>query len=482
MGNACSSRPKPDEASAASVRWDGLTTAAPGAEAANPLKVRRSVSYMPITDPALRERTESATKIQSLFRRHMLNPRPVSLRVAATQSWRQLPRGRDGNVLPLFSWSLLPLSYVQGVGNVLALRFELEYGLVFLTVFCMHYRAVLHNLNGDAITDGPVETPFPSAAGSLGNATSLLAAHGLGDALATIFLTFMTIALRRHYAAWQERVDDQLITVADYAVQFSGLPPTADSAQLSDWIRGNFFGVQLVGVTMVLDEAEVLRLMRKVSDLRQKEVDLTRSLIRSKNVKRVRTAALERKQTLSLQIDNLDDQLAALRNQYRPCVGIAFAVFNRINDSYQVIEDTPRRRYPGGAALTAQRASEPSDVQWENLYIGPRQQMARQSLGLLLSVAVTSFATVIMGVARVLSPIYADTEHETLSKILPPLFIVIGNLTINLTVPKIAEYEVNRKKEKKKVIAIAIAIAVAIIIITKDHCLQGESNQLKNNQ
>lgn len=275
-------------------------------------------------EPELAKRHGAATKIQAVFRRHQMTPTRVSLRVAATQSWRSLPRGRDGKIFPLFSSSLVPLSYVQGVGNMIALRFELEFGLVFLIIYALHYAAIERNLAGDAITEQGIELPFPSAAGSLGNARSLEAVHGLGDAISTIFLTVMTIALRRTYHAWQYQVEDQLVTVADYAVKFSGLPSTASSAQLSAWIRKSFFGVQLVGVTMAMDEKEELKLMRQIASLRSKATDLARSMVRAKT-----RVGIARREALLSELGALEQKMDDLRKEPKRCVGVAYAVFNR---------------------------------------------------------------------------------------------------------------------------------------------------------
>lgn len=42
---------------------------------------------------------------------------------------------------------------------------------------------------------------------------------------------------------------------------------------------------------------------------------------------------------------------------------------------------------------------------------------------------------------RFIQPVYGDTEHRVLVKVAAPLCIVVGNLAINISVPKIAEYE-----------------------------------------
>jgi hypothetical protein len=349
----------------------------------------------PILSPELAKKSEAATRIQAVIRKHQTRPAAVSLRVAATQSWRHLPRDREGKVFPIFSSSLVPLSYAEGVGNMLALRFELEFGLVFAIIFGMHYLALKHNLAGDAITSRPLEIPFPGAAGSLGNATSLESVHGMGDALSSILLALAIIGLRRVYRAWQQNVDDHLVTVADYAVVLSGLPPNATSGELTEWIRKTFFAVQLVGVTLVLDEAEILRLMRQLSTLRRKDKDLLRSMLRTKS-----RLAMGRHDELRAEIETLEKQLRLLRSMPQPCVGMAFAVFNRMNDSQQVVDEAHRHPYVDGSKLKADRAPEPSDVLWENLHLTRVQQASRRTLGLLLSLVVTSLATIIMGIAR----------------------------------------------------------------------------------
>ena len=400
MGNVCSAKPRAPSSKGSLAQ--GATAGAPAPPGADAGAARggAALKHAPSrprfnVSPEVEEKSAAATKVQSAFRRHQLRPARVSLRVAATQSWRSLPRDRDGKVFPLCSTSLVALANVQGLGNVLALHFELEYGLLFLAIFGLQYSALLHNLDGDVITESALELPFPSAAGSLGNAASLRVEHGAGDALGLVVLTVGTIALRRIYAAWQLRVDDELVTVADYAVQLSGLPRTATSAQVSAWIRKSFFGVQLVGVTLAVDERTQLALMRQLASARARHVDLTRSMLRTRSKR-----GLARRDALGAKMASVEAQLREARATPRECVGIAFAVFNRMNDSLQVIDETARHPFAPNVRLRARRAPEPSAILWENLHIGAAQRASRQTTGLVLSLAVTAFSTVVMGIAR----------------------------------------------------------------------------------
>jgi hypothetical protein len=329
------------------------------------------------------------------LRAKQARPGPVSLRAAAHQSYRSLPRDSEGRLFPLCGWSLIPIAAVQGVGNILALRFELEMGLLFSAMFALHYAAVQHNLAGDAITSRSIEIPFPGAAGSLGNATSLCAAHGLGDAVSSVLFALAITALRHVYNRWYYHVNDQLVTVADYAVVLSGLPPTTTSDELTRWLREHFVGVQLVGVSLVLDEAEILRLLNSTAALRAQARDLARSTIRTKS----KTGMTAREDVLK-RLGVAEESLRLLRAVKQPCVGRAFAVFNQMVDAEQVIDEARRHPYFGGERISAERAPEPSDVLWENLHIGKVEQASRQALGLVVSILVTTFATFIMGVAR----------------------------------------------------------------------------------
>jgi hypothetical protein len=351
------------------------------------------VSYEP--NPQQVQRTKAATRIQAALRAKQSRPGPVSLRLAAHQSHRSLPRDSNGRLFPLCGLSLVPLAAVQGVGNILALRFELEMGLLFAAMFALHYAAVGHNLAGDAITSQPIEIPFPGAASSLGNATSLRAAHGLGDAASSVLFALAITVLRRVYNRWYYHVNDQLVTIADYAVVLSGLPPTTTSDELTRWIREHFFGVQLVGVSIALDEAEILRLMALTAALRGQERDLARSMMRTKS-----KAGLAAREDVLVRLREAEETLRQLRAVKQPCIGRAFAVFNQMVDAEQVVDEARRHPYYGGARIAAERAPEPSDVLWENLHIGKVSQASRQAVGLLVSVLVTAFATFIMGVAR----------------------------------------------------------------------------------
>lgn len=441
----------------------------------------------------LRERElqqDAATRIQSTFRRHLIAPGPISLTSAANRAWKALPRDIYGRVFSLVSFSLIPLAAVEGVGTVLVLRFELEFGIIFAILFALNIKALMLNMAGGAITSGRIELPFPGAVGSLGNATILNNAHGMYDAIGSVFLALVTIILRRVYTQFRLRVDQDLVTAADYTVEIRGLPATTTATELSTWLRENFFGVQLIGTTVVMDERKQLATMNRLDAVRRRLRNTTRDVVlhQNKRVLRRRDALLVREHQL---LQELREEIAKAQR----CTGVAFAVFNRMNDALQVTEEIRHIRYIDGRHVRGRRAPEPSDVIWEDLHMSAPERSSRKLTGMLMSIGVTLIASVVMVVlrcarraprasaaaavprsgggaasgtapacvcarprssavlpstrmralprarARFIKPIWGSGDHWTFVRVVSPVCIVTGNVLINVCVPYFVAHE-----------------------------------------
>lgn len=383
-------------------------------------------------------RDAAATKIQATVRRRLTSPSRVSFRDALARSARALPRDAEGRLLPLFTPSLADLSAVEGVGTALALRFERDMAVVFGAVFLINLPALLRNAAGDVLTTRAIELPIPGVAGSLGNTRALGHLHGALDAVSTVIIVVAIVVLRRVYTAWKWRVDKELITIADYTVQIRGLPPAATSADVSSWLRKAdvFFGSQLVGVTVAFDERRQVDLARRLAAVRTKLRASAQDVLAGKGARKLHL----REQLLDEEAALREDLAAAGRAPPR-CVGTAFAVFNRVGDAQHIIDEVRRATYDGGLRVRFRRPAEPSDVIWEALHITDAEQVGRQALGLVLSLLVVSLGSVLMSIARFIGPVYGEGQHRAYVKVVSPACLILGNLLINVSVPKIAVLE-----------------------------------------
>lgn len=437
------------------VRLQG-TAAQPSFRSSTP-QVPRSSSLQKVPTHNLVHKLDAAIKIQKIFKRYLLLPRKPSLEIAARRFRRLLPRSRDGALLP---WLPPPLSSgfaeVEGVGAVLALRFQLEMGLLLGALFACSLFALGHNIDGEAIEPrSRFSLPITGAVASLGNASSLDDLRGISEGGATLLLALALLVMRRSYGDWVRALDAQLTTISDFALELRGLPPSATASDVSTALRKALPGAQIIGATLALDEGELLTAMSASGAAHRALRELTRKLVcadlSDARQRAQHKARLEEAERHRARAAELDARCAALRAERRPCTGVGFAVCNRVSDAERAIAlgtlyfvpapDGCMGAAKDDAGAGAQRADavpveivrapEPSDVLWPNLHVSRAQGKRRQLWSAVPALGVILLAALVMGLGRGMDG--------------GPLFsiacLIFGNVLINKTLPAIAMHE-----------------------------------------
>ncbi|KAG8465178.1 hypothetical protein KFE25_012541 [Diacronema lutheri] len=449
---------------AARVPPAARATPAPSSAPAPPTAARERAPRL--ARGGIARKLDAVVKIQASFRRYLLSPHPVSVALAAERFRRSLPRTPDGELLRWLPPRLsTDFALAEGVGTALALRFELEMGLLLAAMFACSLFALGHNIQGGVLE--PPErfrVPVTGAVGSLGNAASLDDVRGLSEGAGTMLLALALVVMRRVYGEWTRAVEERLTTVADYTVELRGLPAAATASDMARALRARLPGARIVGVTLALDEGALLAAMAACARAHRALREKTRALLelreRGGAAGGERAAVSRERHALAERAAELDGECARLRAVRLPCVGVGFAVFNLASDAQRAIAhgalecaavradakagarvaeakaeaeveaeaDVGGGRLPERWVMRVQRAPEPSDVLWANLPLRSEERARRRLVAVGTSLVVILTGAIVMGVGR------GSTGR--------PIFgvgcIIFGNALINASLPRIA--------------------------------------------
>ena len=396
----------------------------------------------------------------------LLDAPAPKLEIAKEHASRRLARQREGEPNPGELYPLYcDLSTFDHFGTDVSqyMHFLSFMSRLFLLLFLLNVSNIVINAEGEQIA-GKLNYVFTWS--TLGNTSpDALGGHtyAIIEVATSLLLVIGLYYVRGHMEDIRDRIRggaNRRLTAADFSLMVSHVPENWTSEQVR--IKFEKFG-EVVHVGHSLDYRQLVLQMKKTqrlkddhtdallalsrcmkADLEQQRLGRTAVVVAGKRTVKARAYA---KKTIAAVEEN-DHHIKALMKCRYHCTGYSFVTFDKLEDATAALEHYRENRiqkvaHVFGGGLQVQRAPEPSDIIWENLQFGPKEQLFRSVVAGIIIAVLCLLGTAILVYTLGIQTHLILGEVKNFGDFLwqwlvTTLLIIIGHVIVIAVVPLLA--------------------------------------------